>query len=93
MNLQLDDILIEECAEVIQAVTKIKRFGFINSGHNNQKHLEEEIGQLKAIIDHLVDDWRLNHSKINKAYIAKGRAIVHYAKYNVSNQPVPKAEP
>lgn len=53
------DILQEECAEVIQAVSKISRFGLTNTkpGANctNQEHLEEELGDMLAMIDILRD--------------------------------------
>lgn len=49
MNKQ-DEILIilqEECAEVIQAISKIKRFGMIN----NSENLKKEIADLLCMID------------------------------------------
>jgi NTP pyrophosphatase (non-canonical NTP hydrolase) len=53
------DILQEECAEVIQAVSKIRRFGASNHKHGetqtNLEHLEEELGDLMAMIDILND--------------------------------------
>lgn len=49
------DILQEECAEVIQAVSKISRFGIDNYKpgklRTNREHLEEELGDLLAMID------------------------------------------
>lgn len=58
MNLkenEVMDILQEEAAEVIQAVSKIRRFGPDNhkSGEDqtNLEHLEEELGDLLAMID------------------------------------------
>lgn len=49
------DILQEECAEVIQAVSKISRFGIDNSKpgteYTNREHLEEELGDMLAMID------------------------------------------
>jgi NTP pyrophosphatase (non-canonical NTP hydrolase) len=38
----------EECAEVIQAISKVNRFGIdgIHNGKSNRDHLEEEIGDL-----------------------------------------------
>lgn len=49
------DILQEEAAEVIQAVSKIRRFGADNRKHNegptNREHLEEELGDMLAMID------------------------------------------
>lgn len=52
-------ILQEECAEVIQAVSKCRRFGLTNikpsKNRTNLECLEEEIGDLMAMIDILVD--------------------------------------
>lgn len=49
------DILQEECAEVIQAVSKISRFGLDNlkpgKPKTNREHLEEELGDLLAMVD------------------------------------------
>jgi len=48
------DILQEECAEVIQAVSKISRFGIDNfkpgKTKTNREHLEEELGDMLAMI-------------------------------------------
>jgi NTP pyrophosphatase (non-canonical NTP hydrolase) len=52
------DILQEECAEVIQAISKISRFGIDNAkpgtSKTNREHLEEEIGDILAMIDILM---------------------------------------
>lgn len=49
------NILQEECAEVIQAASKIKRFGIYNSKSvydpNNLQNLELELGDVLAMID------------------------------------------
>ena len=49
------DILQEECAEVIQAVSKVSRFGIDNykpgKPKTNREHLEEELGDMLAMID------------------------------------------
>jgi NTP pyrophosphatase (non-canonical NTP hydrolase) len=49
------NILQEECAEVIQAVSKIKRFGIsgrkIGAELNNLQNLEMELGDVLAMID------------------------------------------
>jgi NTP pyrophosphatase (non-canonical NTP hydrolase) len=48
------DILQEECAEVIQAVSKISRFGIDNfkpgKAKTNREHLEEELGDLLCMV-------------------------------------------
>jgi NTP pyrophosphatase (non-canonical NTP hydrolase) len=52
------NILQEECAEVIQAASKIKRFGLIgkplNTTLTNRESLEMELGDVLALIDLLV---------------------------------------
>lgn len=54
------DITQEECAEVIVAISKISRFGIdhLKPGKplTNRQHLEEEIGDLLAMIDLMVDN-------------------------------------
>lgn len=53
------DILQEECAEVIQAVSKISRFGINNykpgKPKTNREHLEEELGDMLAMIDIMLE--------------------------------------
>lgn len=54
------DLLQEECAEVIQAVSKIRRFGS-NSYHpndpdtSNLELLQHELGDLELIVNILID--------------------------------------
>jgi len=62
----------EECAEVIQAISKCFRFT-LDHQHpetkvTNKAHLETEIGQLKCMLDLLSAQWELNRMNINKAY-------------------------
>jgi NTP pyrophosphatase (non-canonical NTP hydrolase) len=60
---QILDILQEEAAECIQAVSKIRRFGWDNShGDNptNRIHLCEEIGDLEAMIQLLKDSGEIS---------------------------------
>ena len=49
------NILQEECAEVVQAASKIKRFGIENRKDgaelNNLQNLEMELGDVLAMID------------------------------------------
>jgi NTP pyrophosphatase (non-canonical NTP hydrolase) len=49
------NILQEECAEVIQACSKIKRFGLIGKSLNttltNRESLEMELGDVLALVD------------------------------------------
>ena len=56
MNSQNEEtlrILQEECAEVVQAISKIFRFGLdgVYNDRTNRQRLTEEIGDLLAMID------------------------------------------
>ena len=61
----------EECAEVSQAISKIFRFGIDNHkpGHGvtNKQHLEEEVGDLLAMVDIMVEKCIISDSSINQA--------------------------
>lgn len=70
-------ILQEEAAEVIQAISKIYRFGwdssnpFVNPEKTNKMHLVEEIGDILAVIDivqqvYELDEWALIEAKNRK---------------------------
>ena len=71
---ELLTIIQEECAEVIQAISKTKRFGIDNlhlkSGISNRDRLTEELGDLLAVIDILVDEV-VDKEKIELAKQAK----------------------
>lgn len=69
------DILQEECAEVIQAVSKISRFGIDNfkpgKPKTNREHLEEELGDMLAMIDILIEQGIVSSSSLDNAKHAK----------------------
>ena len=69
------DILQEECAEVIQAVSKISRFGLDNykpgKPKTNREHLEEELGDLITMIDILHSMDIVSWTNIDRAAEAK----------------------
>ena len=69
------DILQEECAEVIQAVSKISRFGIDNlkpgKPLTNREHLEEELGDMLAMIDILCGMGVIDLDKLRVAKLAK----------------------
>lgn len=68
-------ILQEECAEVIQAISKINRFGMNSEwqGVTNHQALITEIGDVLTMISVLVDetDININDDDIKKAISAK----------------------
>jgi NTP pyrophosphatase (non-canonical NTP hydrolase) len=65
----------EECAEVIQAVSKCFRFGLDNvkpgKPKTNREHLEEEIGDLLAMIEILENESIISRTGVIQAKIAK----------------------
>ena len=69
------DILQEECAEVIVAVSKISRFGIDNykpgKPKTNREHLEEEIGDVLAMIDIMLEKGVVSLDNLNVAKAAK----------------------
>jgi NTP pyrophosphatase (non-canonical NTP hydrolase) len=65
----------EECAEVTQAISKIFRCG-IDSVHpvtnkTNQQSLEEEVGDLLAMVDIMIEKCIISDSNVNAARQAK----------------------
>ena len=65
----------EECAEVIQAISKIFRFGIdeVYDGVSNQQRLQAELGDLQCMISLLkesgiVDDYGVHKEEMNKRY-------------------------
>jgi NTP pyrophosphatase (non-canonical NTP hydrolase) len=69
------DIAQEECAEVIQAISKISRFGLDNlkpgKPKTNREHLEEELGDLLAMVDILKSMEVISMDNVNIARKAK----------------------
>jgi hypothetical protein len=76
-ELEILGLLQEECAEVIQIASKIRRFGMESTnpydpvGKNNRTLLQDEIGDVKLIISLLqemksVDQYQIQHREIWK---------------------------
>ncbi len=74
-NNEVMDILQEEAAEVIQAVSKIRRFGVDNAKpgteYTNRQHLEEELGDMLAMIDILMINEVVSWANLHRAKRAK----------------------
>jgi NTP pyrophosphatase (non-canonical NTP hydrolase) len=68
-------IMQEECAEVTQAISKCFRFGLDNhkpgKPKTNKEHLEEELGDLVAMITLLEMHGVVSQFNIEKAKLAK----------------------
>ena len=69
------DITQEECAEVVVAVSKISRFGIDNfkpgKPKTNREHLEEEVGDLMAMIDLMIEHKIIDINSVDVARKAK----------------------
>jgi NTP pyrophosphatase (non-canonical NTP hydrolase) len=78
------DILQEECAEVIQAVSKINRFGIDNlkpgKPKTNREHLEEELGDMMAMIDILISNGIVSSDNLEVAKKAKIEKLKKWSK-------------
>jgi NTP pyrophosphatase (non-canonical NTP hydrolase) len=74
-NNEVMDIAQEECAEVIQAISKIRRFGIDNAKpgteYTNRQHLEEELGDVLAMIDILMINDVVSWVNLHRAKRAK----------------------
>ena len=75
----------EECAEVIQAISKVFRFGPYQchpiTGVDNITHLSEEVGQLKYMLDCLIEYYGLCEATGANAYYSKQAALDKYEQY------------
>ena len=69
------NILQEECAEVIQAVSKCRRFGIdevhLKLGKSNRENLTEEVGDLLCMIDLLIKFGIVDDTEVYVARTAK----------------------
>jgi len=84
------DILQEECAEVIQALSKCKRFGkdqvHPETKISNRNALTTELGQLLFMIDEVVKQEELSLVDISNAYAHKRATKKHWDQFNIKNQ-------
>lgn len=78
-------LLIEECAEVTQAASKILRFGRYSSydgGIDNQTSLEHELGDLQLIRTVMVERGDLNSFNIDQRVYDKRARINPFLRFN-----------
>ena len=77
------DITQEECAEVVVAVSKISRFGIDNvkpgKPKTNREHLEEEVGDLMAMIDLMVEHKIIDINSVDVARNAKKEKLKQWS--------------
>jgi NTP pyrophosphatase (non-canonical NTP hydrolase) len=94
MNENLREILLilgEECAETSQAISKCFRFGpdQIKPGKSktNIEHLQEELGDLLAMIELLKDsNVGITGEGLDRARIAKFEKLRHWSSIDVTGK-------
>lgn len=73
----------EECAEVIQAISKCFRFGLDNfkpgKPKTNREHLEEELGDLMAMMNIMCENNMVNPTNIEKAAVEKVQKLKEWS--------------
>lgn len=77
------DILQEECAEVIVEISKCRRFGFdsvhYRTGVKHQSMLEQEIGDVLAMIDILLEQGVVEQTALIEAKINKKQKLQQWS--------------
>lgn len=77
-------ILQEECAEVIQEVSKCNRFGLdslhYQTGIKHSTMLEIEVGDVLALIDILIEQGILDQDRLDIAVESKKRKLEKWSK-------------
>ena len=77
------DILQEECAEVIVAISKIRRFGIDNSykdGGTQREHLVQELGDVTLLIELLKAHQVYTDKELHAAQLRKAQKLNKWSK-------------
>lgn len=78
-------LLTEECAEVIQACTKIQRFGLEENpetGEAKIAQLEKEVGQLNLALNMLFAAGDIDRYEVLRNYTLKYTSINEFLNFN-----------
>lgn len=76
------DILQEECAEVIQEISKCRRFGIDSyhpDGRLHSEHLEQEIGDIVFMIELLHEAGVISEEGLQRACLRKEGKLRKYS--------------
>jgi NTP pyrophosphatase (non-canonical NTP hydrolase) len=71
----------EECAEVVQAISKVFRFG-IDNAHNgvtNREHLTTELGDLHCMIELMVESGMVDRQELLNASDNKRKKLITWS--------------
>ena len=84
MNDKINEIMAitqEECAEVVQAISKVNRFGLdaVHNGRSNRDHLEEEVGDLMCMVELLVEQGVLDYVSVAEASRRKRQKLMQWS--------------
>ena len=78
------DIAQEECAEVIQAISKCRRFGIdeihLKAGKSNRKNLTEEVGDLLCMVELMIKHGLIDNTEVYTAKTAKEEKLKKWSK-------------
>ena len=78
------DILQEECAEVIQAISKCRRFGIDNAyskGTGTQReHLVQDLGDVTLLIELLHAHQLYTQTELHEAQVRKAQKLNKWSK-------------
>jgi NTP pyrophosphatase (non-canonical NTP hydrolase) len=77
------DILQEECAEVIVAISKIRRFGINNSykgGGTQREHLIQELGDVTLLVELLKAHGVYTETELHAAQVRKSQKLTKWSK-------------
>jgi NTP pyrophosphatase (non-canonical NTP hydrolase) len=89
-------LVAEECAEVIQAITKIQRHGYHSKhpkgGPNNRRSLEKELGQLQLAVSLMCRNEDVSTHLIGDAYDSKAAEINRWLHHNCFDLPTRKED-
>jgi NTP pyrophosphatase (non-canonical NTP hydrolase) len=77
------DILQEECAEVIQAVSKCRRFGIeeqnLKSGRTQREELVQELGDVTLLIELLQSYQLFTADELHTAELNKAKKLTKWS--------------
>jgi NTP pyrophosphatase (non-canonical NTP hydrolase) len=82
------DLLQEECAEVIQAISKARRFGMENvykDGGTQQEHLIQELGDVTLLIELLHAHQLYTVEELRAAQLRKSQKLTKWSKIYEQN--------
>ena len=84
MNQKEKEVMLicqEECAEVVQAISKCFRFGFDSEfdGKTNHQRLTEEVGDLMCMIDLMIEKNIVDDMSVHKAALDKRNKLQQWS--------------